>query len=103
MYGGHGRRKFYLDEVGRIEEEREKTLPRSGYTDAQIEAGFKRLAEQAGFLATLRFMEKSTPYKRDELLKWTVAEFYVEFWYIAWENHMTKKYGEILKATKREE
>ena len=103
MYGGHGRWKFYIGEVDRIESARVKNLPKSEYTDAQIQAGFEKLASKFGFFGTLLFMEKETPYKRHELLNWTVAEFYTNFAYIAWHNHMTKKYRQILKDTKKEE
>lgn len=103
MRGGHGHRKFYSIEVNRIEGERVRNLPKGGYTDAQIQAGFEKLARTFGFLGTLRLMEKETPYRRDELLKWTVAEFYTNFAMIAWENQMNKNYRQILKDTKREE
>ena len=47
-------------------------------------------------------MEKETPYKRDDLLKWTVAEFNTEFAYLAWHNYFMDKYQEILKASKKD-
>lgn len=103
MRGGLGHRKFYLNELGRIESARVEKLPKTSYTDAQIEAGFEKLQRTFGFLGTLRHMEKETPYKRDELLKWSVAEFHTEFMYLAWESKIMKDYGRILKATKKEE
>lgn len=48
-------------------------------------------------------MEKETPYRRDELLKWTVAEFYTNFAYIAWQGKIMKDYQRILKDTKKDE
>lgn len=103
MYGGHGHRKFYLSEVDRVESARIANLPKSEYTDAQIQAGFEKLARAYGFFGTLLYMEKETPYRRHELLEWTVAEFYTNFAYIAWQNHLSKKYRQILKDTKKEE
>jgi hypothetical protein len=103
MYGGHGRRKFYLSEVDRIESARVKNLPKGEYTDAQTQAGFPKLARTFGFLYTLRYMEKVTPYKRHELLDWTVAEFYTNFALEAWEGNIIKRYRQILKDTKKEE
>jgi hypothetical protein len=48
-------------------------------------------------------MEKVTPYKRHELLDWTVAEFYTNFALEAWEGNIIKRYRQILKDTKKEE
>lgn len=102
MWGGHGHRKFYTAEVLKIEEVRIKNLPKSNYTDSQIEAGFEKLQRTFGFFSTLLYMEKETPYKRDEILNWTVAEFNTNFAYIAWHNHIMGKYQDILKANKKE-
>ncbi len=97
MWGGHGHRKFYLNEADRIERERIANLPKGGYSDAQIEAGFERLQRTFGFLGTLLYMEKETPYKRHELLLWSVAEFNTNFAYLAWHGHFMEKYAEIQK------
>lgn len=102
MWGGHGDRKFYLDEVDRIESARIAQLPKSNYTDAQIQAGFERIQRTFGFYSTLLYMENSTSYKRDELLMWTVAEFYTNFAYLAWTSHALEKYHQILKDSKKD-
>ena len=101
MYGGHGCRGFYAGEIDRIETARLVTLPHSAYTDSQIQAGFERLARVYGFYGTLLFMEKSTPYRRDELVRWTVAEFNTNFAYIANHNFIMEKYEQILKDNKK--
>ena len=100
MPGGACRRKFYLSEVGRIEEWHTSNLPKNGYTPEQIEAGYGRLAENFGFYYTLLFMEKVTPYKRAELLEWTVQEFKHNLRFIAWQNHTDEEYAKIMKRKK---
>ena len=50
-----------------------------------------------GFFSTLLFMEKETPYTRDELLEWPVGKFQYNLCYIAWKNYIDKKYGDIIK------
>lgn len=100
MYGGRGPGKFYCMEVRRIEDNASADLPKSGYTPEQIEAGFDKLAKAFGFYSTLLFMESSTPYKRDELLKWTVNEFKFNLKYLAWKSHMDNKLAEIMKRKK---
>lgn len=97
MRGGLGYRKFYYSEVKRIEEAYKKSLPLGGYTPEEMEAGYQRLADQFGFFSTLLFMEKETPYTRDELLEWPVGKFQYNLCYIAWKNYIDKKYGDIIK------
>jgi hypothetical protein len=100
MHGGLGNRKFYLAEIDRIEASQSRLLPKTSYTSEEIEAGIDKLAKAFGFYGTLLFMEKATPYKRDELLMWTVEEFNSNLTYIAWENEKAKKLQEI-KERKR--
>ena len=95
MFGGHGYRKFYITEVNRIEKGHVEQLPPGGYTKEQIEAGFDKLAKSFGFFHTLRYLEEVTPFKREELLAWSIAEFKFELRYWAWKNHVDKKYSEI--------
>ena len=95
MFGGHGHRKFYLDEVERIEKRHAEQLPPGGYTSQQIEAGYDKLANAFGFSYTLRYLEEVTPFRRSELLEWSIAEFKYELRYWAWKNHTDKKYSEI--------
>ena len=96
MRGGHGYGKFYLSEVDRIEREHAAQLPPGGYNSAQMEAGFDKLAKSFGFSHTLRYLEEITPFKRSELLEWSIGEFKYELRYWAWKNHTEKKYSEIL-------
>ena len=96
MLGGNGSGKFYVTEINRIEGEHKANLPPGGYTPQQIQAGYDRLGKTFGFYRTLLFMEKQTPYKRHELLNWTVAEFMFNLRYISWENETEKKYKEIM-------
>lgn len=100
MWGGHGNRKFYPQEVKRIEEQLKQSLPVGGYSPKEIEAGYQKLANQFGFFGTLLFMEKETPYKRDELLKWSVGEFHLNLSYIAWRNKVEKRYSELINEKK---
>ena len=100
MYGGHGHRKFYISEVTRIEAKHKSALPPGGYTPQQVEAGYDKLAANFGFYHTLLFMEKVTPYKRTELLEWTVMEFKHNLRYIAWQNYTDEKYRDIVSNKK---
>jgi hypothetical protein len=100
MYGGLGHRKFYLGEVSRIEERHRTSLPPGGYSPEQVEAGLDKLAANFGFYHTLRYMEKITPFKRTEILEWSVAEFKHALRYEAWSGHFTEKYHEVLKRKK---
>ena len=100
MLGGAGRGKFYVSEVGRIEQAHAANLPPSGYTDQQIEAGYEKLAKSFGFYATLLFMEKQTPYTRDQLLGWTVRDFKFNLRYISWKGHVDEAYAKIMKEKK---
>ena len=100
MWGGLGYRKFYFTEVERIERKIKSDQPTGGYSPEEISAGYQRLADKYGFYSTLLFMEKETGHKRSELLGWSVAEFYYNFNYIAWSNHIGKKYSDIIKDKK---
>lgn len=46
-------------------------------------------------------MEKETPYKRSELLEWSVAEFKHNLRYIAWRAHTDKKLAEIMDKKRK--
>lgn len=97
MRGGHGNRKFYRYEVDRIESFYQSQYPKStGYTTQEIEAGFESLAKQFGFFHTLLFMEAQTPYNRDQLEKWTVAEFKNNLLYLAHHGKVMKRYQELI-------
>ena len=98
MWGGHGHRKFYLNEVRRIEKNHKDNSPPGGYSEDEVNAGYPKLAETFGFYSTLLFMEVQTQHKRSELLTWTVAEFYHNLRYIAWKGYFDKKYSDIIKS-----
>ena len=97
MSGGTWHRKFYIGEVDRIEQSFASRSPKTTLTDQEIEAGYDRLAKSFGFYRTLLFMEKKTPYKRDELLKWTVQQFKHNLLFLSWESYTDQKYSEILE------
>ena len=96
MRGGRGSGKFYVTEIDRIEESWSKRYPKSKLTDEEIEAGYDRLARTFGFYRTLLFMEKATPFNRQELLKWSVEDFKYNHLYLSWESHTAEKHSKIL-------
>lgn len=100
MYGGLGHRKFYRNEVIKYESEWRKKFPPNSYTSEEMQAGFDKLAKAVGFYGTILFMEKETPYNRDELERWEIVKFKTNLWYIAWQNFTQKKYSEIIKKKK---
>lgn len=97
LSGGTCNRKFYIGEIERIESKYKADLPKGGYTQEQINAGYEGLSRKYGFFRTLAFMEKATNKSRLELLNWTVAEFKYNFGYIAWENEIDRKFQEDKK------
>lgn len=101
MYGGHGDRKFYCSEYSRIEKHHAANSPKTGYTAEQIEAGFEKLSKAFGSYGTLLFLEKETPFKRSEILSWTVAEVKHNMRYISWLNETHKLHGEILEKKRK--
>ncbi len=98
MRGGRGYRKFYLAEVSRIDQWHQSQIAPSNYTNEEVLAGFDRLSEKFGFYSTLLYMEKETPYRRDELLKWSVSEFNYNLVFLSWNNYTVKKYHEVLNS-----
>lgn len=100
MLGGHGHRKFYLNEVDRIESEYHKTLPEIQYTSEEIQAGFDSMARTFGFFSTLLFVEKESGINRNEILKWPVKEFKNNMTYLAWQGFTMKKHNEIMSKKK---
>jgi len=102
MYGGLGCGKFYLNEVDRIEIDHRGKLPKSGgYTDQEIQAGFKGLADKYGHYATLLYLEKETPFNRNQIIEMSVYEVYHNIRYIADYNAVTKKYFDIMNPNRR--
>ena len=95
MYGGLGCRKFFIDEVGRIERQHREKLPKTSYTPEEVEAGFERLAKSFGVSSTLFYLEKETKYTVDELTELTVYKIYHRLQYLAWYNHTLKEYDKI--------
>lgn len=100
MHGGLGHRKFYIAEVDRIESEHSSKLPPASYSNEEIQAGFKNLAESSGPYGPLVLMEEKTgtPYK--ELLTWSVNEYNHRLWYYAWQGFVQKKYNDIINKPK---
>lgn len=96
MYGGHGYRKFYLSEIGRIDDRYQSQVAPSKYSNEEVLAGFDRLAEKFGFYSTLLYMEKETPFNRKELLEWSVSEFNYNLVYLSHYNATIKRYQEAL-------
>lgn len=100
MFGGLGHRKFYVNEIDRLESEHREKLPGSKYTNEEIQAGFDRLANAFGFYGTLLYMEKETGFKRKELENWTVYEFNANIQYLAWQAKAIKDYHDIMTKKK---
>lgn len=101
MYGGHGHRKFYVTEVNRVEEQHQAKLPDSKLSMAELQAGFKELADDFGSYSTLLYLEKETGYKRSELENWTVYAFNFNLQYLARQAACQKKYSEIMNRPKK--
>ena len=97
MFGGPGNRKFYVSEIDRIEKSFSDKSPKTALTPEEIEAGYQKLAGSFGFYRTLLFMEKKTPYKRDELLKWSVQQFKHNLLFLSWESFTDQRYQDILE------
>ena len=100
MWGGHGHRGFYFNEIKRIEKDYKDNAPPSGYSEDEVSAGYPKLAEKFGFYSTLLFMEVQTQHKRSELTMWSVSEFQYNLLYISWKAYFDKKYADIIKAKK---
>ena len=103
MFGGRGCGKFYITEVNRIEDKWAKEYPKTQLTSEELEAGYGRLSKTFGFYRTLLFMEKATPFNRNELLKWSVLDFKYNHLYLSWESYTGEKLNKILsdKAKKK--
>ena len=84
-------------ETDTIDNEISSQIPKSNYTTEQIQAGYENLAKSYGFFHTLLYMEAKTPYKRHELIKWTVNEFYHNFVYLARAAKVEMNYHEIME------
>ena len=100
MRGGHGHRKFFLSEVSRLEVEFKNQLPPSKYSAEEIQAGFDKLAQGYGFYGTLLYLEKETPFTRDELERWSVKRFKGNVLYLARWNHAKKILDDLRQAKK---
>jgi hypothetical protein len=96
MCGGHGCRKFYLNEIDRIELAHQSKLPESRLTNKEIQAGFQRLGVAYGPLLSIFNIEERTSYKEDEILTWPLSRFYNRIEIYAWQAHTQKKYQEIV-------
>lgn len=98
MYGGRGCGKFYFNEVDRIETDHRSKLPKTGgYTPEEVAAGFKGLVDKYGIYGTLLYLEKETPFDRNEITQMSVYEVYYNIRYLADYGAVMRKYGEIMK------
>ena len=79
--------------------EHQANLPKSSYSNAETEAGIPNVAKAYGFLSTLVYLEKETPYKRDELTKWTVFAFHKNLRYLSNHAAALKRYNEIMEQS----
>ena len=96
MYGGLGFGKFFINEIGRIEDSHRKNLPKSSYTPEETEAGFDKLARTFGVSGTLFYLEKETKYTVEELERLSVYKVYHRLRYLAWYNHTVSEYQKIM-------
>ena len=101
MYGGHGCGKFYLSEYQRIEKHHAANSPTGGFTPEQVEAGYEKLFKVFGIYGTVLFLEKNTAIPRQEIYRWSVAEFKHNLRHIAWSNEVDRRYNEILEKKKK--
>lgn len=101
MYGGLGYWKFYITEVDRIELEHQSRLPEGKYTNEEIQAGFKRVADAFGISLTLDNLVEKTRVKEDELLTWSVKRLYYTVERFAWSADAQKKYSKIMTKPKK--
>lgn len=101
MYGGHGYRPFYISEVDRIEAQHTGKLPDSSYSNAEVQAGFKRLSSAYGPILTIINLEEKTNLKEEEILQWPVQKFYFRIEVYAWQAYTMKKYNDIINKPKK--
>ena len=101
MRGGHGHRKFFLSQTDRIEAEFKSQLPPSQYSAEEIQAGFDKITGAYGFYGTLLFMEKETPFNRDQLERWEVKKFKANVLYLARWNHARNEKDKLMEAKRK--
>ena len=101
MRGGHGHRQFFLRVTDRIEAEFKRELPPSQYSPEEIQAGFDKLSSAYGFYGTLLFLEKETPYNRDELERWSVKRFKANVLYLARWAYARNEKDKLLEAKRK--
>lgn len=83
----------YLKEQERIDQKWTDAFPKIAYKADEVNSGFKALGDFFGFAHTLFYVESQCPYKRDELVKWSVAEFKYYLLYLARKSEATEKYS----------
>lgn len=97
MCGGHGRRVFFSGQVYRYGKRIKDELPPQEYSSEEEEAGFVKVNEAFGFLATLDSVARYVGQDDDIILKtWSVNKFYNKLLYIAWRAHAQKEYSRIM-------
>ena len=96
MPGGHVCGKFFSGQVLEFTKRLADELPAQEYTNEEVEAGFKTIAETFGFYATLDNIARYVGQADKEVLKWNVNEFYTKVKYLAWRAHAQREYQAIL-------
>ena len=84
MPGGHECGKFFSGQVLEYSKRLADELPTQEYTDAEEQAGFKRISETFGFYATMDNIARYVGEDDEEVLKWSVNKFYTKVKYLAW-------------------
>lgn len=85
----------YLKELERIEAKWSPLFPKDGYTGEQRAAGFDQLADAFGFAGVLWYVESQCKASREQIMRWTVAEFKYYLLYLSRRSAAEKKYSEI--------
>jgi hypothetical protein len=98
MCGGHVCRLFFSRQVLEYAHRAADSLPESGYTTEEEEAGFKKINETFGFYGTLDSVARYVNQSDKEVLKWSADDFYNKLKLMAWRAHAQKRYSEIMNA-----
>lgn len=100
MPGGAGSRNFFSNQVHEYSNRLVDELPETKYTADEEEAGFKRLSETFGFYASLDNIARYVGQTDQEVLKWSVNEYYTKLKLLSWRADAQRKYQDIMKNKK---
>lgn len=100
MSGGHECRAFFFSKVTEFANWLAGELPNEGYTDEEVEAGFKRLSMAFGFYATLDHVARYVGKADEEVILWPLGQFYTKLRFLAWRAHAQKEYSKLLNKKK---